>query len=57
MKRKTDSKQLLDEEYNINGSAVVDSTTKKEIAKETCELHHYYYHNMIGNFSAVAIGL
>jgi len=38
--RKTESKQLLDEEYNINGSAVVDNTVSNTInkpVKETSE--------------------
>ena len=65
MKRKSESKQLLDEEYNINGSAVVDSNVKKETAKETaketikesceqsidyCCCYCIYYNYLTGNF-------
>jgi len=35
MKRKSDSKQILNDEYNINGTVVGDNTIKIETSKET----------------------
>jgi len=35
MKRKSDSKQILNDEYSINGTVVGDNTIKTETSKET----------------------